>query len=80
MRKVFLLVCLLLPTLLAAQVKVGDILCVQDNDTVMVHPENYTSGGIGVVFYVDDNTVGRSIRNCSSHKPIGPTNTCFLGA
>jgi hypothetical protein len=29
-------------------------MCVQGNDTVMVHPENYTSGGIGVVFYVDE--------------------------
>ena len=30
------------------------ILCVQGNDTLFVHPENYTSGGIGVVFYVDE--------------------------
>lgn len=35
-------------------VKVGDILCVQGADTLIVHPENYTGGGFGVVFYVDE--------------------------
>ena len=45
---------LVFPMLMSAQVKVGDILCVQGNDTLFVHPENYTSGGIGVVFYVDE--------------------------
>jgi hypothetical protein len=54
MRKLLFLIGLLLPTLLTAQIRVGDIMCVQGNDTVMVHPENYTSGGIGVVFYVDE--------------------------
>lgn len=35
-------------------VKVGDILCVQGTDTIVVHPNDYTSGAIGVVFYVDE--------------------------
>ena len=35
-------------------VKVGDILCVQGTDTITVHPNDYTSGAIGVVFYVDE--------------------------
>lgn len=35
-------------------VRVGDILCVQGNDTVIVHPTDYIEGGIGVVFYVDE--------------------------
>ena len=35
-------------------VRVGDILCVQGNDTVIVHPIDYIGGGIGVVFYVDE--------------------------
>ena len=54
MKKYYLLfISLLFSMLMTAQVKVGDILCVQGNDTLLVHPENYTSGGIGVVFYVD---------------------------
>lgn len=53
-KTVFSIISLLLPMLMTAQVKVGDILCVQGNDTLFVHPENYTSGGIGVVFYVDE--------------------------
>ena len=39
---------------LMAQVKVGDILCVQEGDTTIVHPDQYSGGGIGVVFYVDE--------------------------
>ena len=35
-------------------VKIGDILCVQGTDTIIVHPIDYTEGGIGVVFYVDE--------------------------
>lgn len=35
-------------------VRIGDILCVQENDTVIVHIEDYDSGAIGVVFYVDE--------------------------
>lgn len=35
-------------------VRIGDILCAQENDTVIVHVEDYTSGAIGVVFYVDE--------------------------
>ena len=53
-KTVFSIISLLLPMLMTAQVKVGDILCVQGNDTLTVHPENYTSGAIGVVFYVDE--------------------------
>ncbi|MBR4469387.1 MAG: hypothetical protein IKS53_08165 [Bacteroidales bacterium] len=53
-KTVFFIISLLLPMLMTAQVKVGDLLCVQGNDTLTVHPENYTSGGIGVVFYVDE--------------------------
>ena len=45
----------LVPVFASAQaVKVGDILCVQGSDTLMVHPEEYTDGAIGVVFYVDE--------------------------
>lgn len=53
-KTVFFIISLLLPMLMTAQVKVGDLLCVQGNDTLTVHPENYTSGAIGVVFYVDE--------------------------
>lgn len=35
-------------------VSIGDIMCVQGNDTIIVHPQNYTEGAIGVVFYVDE--------------------------
>lgn len=35
-------------------VRIGDILCTQGSDTITVHPENYTGGAIGVVFYVDE--------------------------
>lgn len=55
MKKIFIsIVCLLFPMLLMAQVRVGDILCVQGTDTITVSPENYTSGALGVVFYVDE--------------------------
>ena len=35
-------------------VSIGDILCVQGSDTLIVSPHDYTGGGIGVVFYVDE--------------------------
>ena len=35
-------------------VNIGDILCVQGTDTIIVHPQDYTEGAIGVVFYVDE--------------------------
>jgi hypothetical protein len=35
-------------------VSIGDIMCVQGNDTIIVHPQDYTEGAIGVVFYVDE--------------------------
>ena len=47
----------LLPSILCAQwkeVKAGDFLCVQGTDTLIVHPEDYSGGAIGVVFYVDE--------------------------
>ena len=50
----FLVVAIGLSLSLKAQVKVGDIMCVQDGDTTFVHPGNYTGGAIGVVFYVDE--------------------------
>lgn len=53
-KTLFLWFSLLFPLLMTAQVKVGDILCIQGSDTLIVHPENYTSGAIGVVFYVDE--------------------------
>ena len=34
--------------------RVGDILCVNGNDTIIVHPHDYKEGAIGVVFYVDE--------------------------
>lgn len=50
---VFLL--FLIPVFASAQsIRIGDILCVQGTDTVMVHPEEYVDGAIGVVFYVDE--------------------------
>lgn len=55
MKKIFFFLIALLPMLASAQsVKVGDLLCVQGSDTLTVHPEEYTGGAIGVVFYVDD--------------------------
>ena len=51
----FLLLVALIPALTPAQsIRIGDILCVQGTDTITVHPENYTGGAIGVVFYVDE--------------------------
>ena len=35
-------------------VSIGDIMCVQGTDTIIVHPQDYTEGGIAVVFYVDE--------------------------
>ena len=53
-RTAFLLISILFPLLTTAQVKVGDIQCVQGSDTLFVHPEDYTNGAIGVVFYIDE--------------------------
>ena len=53
-RIAFLLIGILFPLLMTAQVSVGDLLCVQGSDTLIVHPENYIDGAIGVVFYVDE--------------------------
>lgn len=51
----FLFLITLIPALTLAQsVRIGDLLCVHGNDTTFVHPENYTDGAIGVVFYVDE--------------------------
>lgn len=51
----FLLLIALIPALTPAQsIRIGDILCVQGTDTVMVHPGEYVDGAIGVVFYVDE--------------------------
>ena len=41
-------------SMFSQSVKVGDILCVHEGDTITVHPSDYTSGAIGVVFYVDE--------------------------
>lgn len=56
MKKILLfLISALLPLLgLSQRVHIGDILCVQGTDTVTVHPDDYTGGAIGVVFYVDE--------------------------
>ena len=54
-KTLFLLLIALIPALTPAQsVRIGDILCLQGTDTVMVHPEEYVDGAIGVVFYVDE--------------------------
>ena len=46
---------LVLPLLSFGQtVSVGDIMCVQGTDTLFVHPQDYTGGAIGVVYYVDE--------------------------
>ena len=46
---------LVLPLLSFGQtVSIGDIMCVQGTDTIIVHPQDYTEGGIAVVFYVDE--------------------------
>lgn len=55
MKRALLLLGILLPMLGWGQaVSVGDILCVQEGDTITVHPSDYTGGAIGVVFYVDE--------------------------
>jgi hypothetical protein len=55
MKRTLLLLGILLPLLGWGQtVKIGDILCVQGSDTLIVSPHDYTGGGIGVVFYVDE--------------------------
>ncbi len=51
----YLIIMALWPSFMFSQsVKVGDILCVHEGDTITVHPSDYTSGVIGVVFYVDE--------------------------
>ena len=56
MKNILLLFAILVVSLLSfgQTVRVGDILCVQGSDTIIVHPQNYTEGAIGVVFYVDE--------------------------
>lgn len=55
MKRTLLLLGILLPLFGWGQtVKIGDILCAQGADTIIVHPDNYNGGGIGVVFYVDE--------------------------
>lgn len=56
MKKSILLSTIILISLLGfgQGVHVGDFLCVQGNDTITVHPIDYTGGAIGVVFYVDE--------------------------
>ena len=56
MRKTILLITFFLTSLLSfgQSVRIGDILCVQGTDTIIVHPQNYTEGAIGVVFYIDE--------------------------
>lgn len=56
MRKTILLIAFFLTSLVSfgQSVRVGDILCVVGTDTIVVHPQNYSEGAIGVVFYVDE--------------------------
>ena len=56
MKNILLLFAILVVSLLSfgQTVRVGDILCAQGTDTIIVHPQNYTEGAIGVVFYVDE--------------------------
>ena len=55
MKRTLLLLGILLPMLGWGQsVSIGDILCVQGADTLIVHPQDYTGGAFGVVFYVDE--------------------------
>lgn len=56
MKNILLLFAILVVSLLSfgQTVRVGDILCAQGTDTIIVHPQNYTGGAIGVVFYVDE--------------------------
>lgn len=56
MKKTALLFAVILSSFIALgqAVSIGDILCVQGNDTIIVHPQEYTGGAFGVVFYVDE--------------------------
>ena len=56
MKKILLQFAILIFPLLSfgQAVNIGDILCVQGTDTIIVHPQDYTEGAIGVVFYVDE--------------------------
>ena len=55
MKRTLLLLGIMLPMLGWGQtVSIGDILCVQGTDTLIVHPQDYTGGAFGVVFYVDE--------------------------
>ena len=56
MKNILLLFAILVVSLLSfgQTVRVGDILCAQGTDTIIVHPQDYTEGAIGVVFYVDE--------------------------
>ena len=56
MEKTFLLILMFSSLFAFAQstdIQVGDIVCVNGADTTFVHPEDYHSGAIGVVFYVN---------------------------
>ena len=55
MKRTLLFLGILIPMLCWGQtVSIGDILCVQGSDTLIVHPQDYTGGAFGVVFYVDE--------------------------
>lgn len=56
MKKSILFTASILITLLGfgQGVRIGDLLCVQGNDTITVHVQDYSGGAIGVVFYVDE--------------------------
>ena len=56
MKKTTLFLAILFSALIGwgQSVRIGDILCTQGSDTITVHPEHYTGGAIGVVFYVDE--------------------------
>ena len=56
MKKILLQFAILLFPLfsLGQTVRIGDLLCVQGTDTIIVHPQDYTESAIGVVFYVDE--------------------------
>lgn len=57
MRKHLLLITLLTSLFWTAQaqgIRIGDIMCVSGNDTTYVHPDEYVSGALAVVFYLDE--------------------------
>ena len=56
MKQISLLITILLSSIISfgQSVSIGDFLCVQGTDTIIVHPQEYTEGAFGVVFYVDE--------------------------